>query len=228
MFKLLVPATVPATVIPLLTVTVVLGATIGIRSHKSKELTGVALVALFVCVTAVGLAAYRHSIFTHYVIFCVPAATLLLAWCLSQFTKVHQAMTVVVASSAVFVSLLQFPHYSFAPAGPTFAELEHVAQTIHAQLQPNERYIVVLLSESHDILGMNYRYFLSTDKAKSPLEPGTFDAETLVVINEEKKTDRPQDLPIYEIVTFPTKTPTQVIRSETEADIYLFRRQPQG
>ncbi len=226
-FKLLVRDKAQGAVIPVLTTLTIIGAIVGIRTQKSKELGGVATVVLFVCVTAFGLAAYRHSIFIHYVIFCMPAATLLFGWCSTRLYRMHRALVAVPILSTAMIVALQQPHYSFAPAGPTFAQLEHVAHMIQSNLNPQERYIVILLSESHDILGMNYRYFLSADKKKRPLEPGMFDADTLVVINEEKKTQTPQDLPIYEIVTFPAKTPDKVIRSETEADVYIFRRKPQ-
>jgi hypothetical protein len=74
-----------------------------------------------------------------------------------------------------------------------------------------EPYSIVLLSESGDLYGMNYQYFLSTNKNKRPLAPERHhEADKLFIINEDKKSNTPQDLPIYEIVVFENKNPSEV------------------
>ncbi len=196
-----------------------------LKKKKVSEHTGIVLLSVFIGVTSVGLAFYRHSIFDHYVIFILPAVFLALGWALQELVSFSKAWIPVVVAVLAYTTSVQVPYYTFRPSGPTFAQLAERASEINQHLQPHERYILLLLSESHDILGMNYRYFLTVDPDKKPLEPGDLSqADTLVIINEEKKTDKPQDLPLYEMVTFPSKEPAVVIKHDDGPDIFIFRR----
>lgn len=195
------------------------------KKKKETHKSGVLVLLVFITVTAIGLALYRHSVFDHYVIYILPVVFLSIGWILEKLWRVPflgKAGVLVYLSACIYA---QVNHYSFRPAGPTFNKLAEASREIQKNIQPNERYILILLSESHDVLGMNYRYFLSVEKDKQPVEPGDHgQAEKLVIINEEKKTDAPWDLPIYEIVTFPSKVPKSVLKIPQGPDIYIFER----
>lgn len=192
---------------------------------KEKYGKGLAFLLVNIGITSLGLALYRHSIFDHYVLFMLPAAFLFLGWSLAQLWKT-QLWGKIWAS--VFIGCCvyaQVQHYSFGPAGPTFQQLSITAQAIQKEVEPREPYALVLLSESHDVLGMNYRYFLSVDADRQPLEPGyQVQPEKLIIINEEKKTDSPQDVPITEIMAFPSKIPRTVLNIPNGADVYIFEK----
>jgi len=66
---------------------------------------------------------------------------------------------------------------------------------------------------------------LTTDKNKPPVpleERGNIN--TLFIINEEKKSQKVTDLPIYEIVTFPNKVPSEVYHIPNGPEITILRR----
>ncbi len=99
------------------------------------------------------------------------------------------------------------------------------ADQIYHQLEPDESYDIVLLSETKDLYGQSYRYFLSTTD-KAPVYKDreyTQVPETLVIIDEERKTEEVSNLPIYEIMIHSHKTVDQTIDNSNLPDIYILR-----
>ncbi len=196
-----------------------------LKKKKEKYGKGLAFLLVNIGITSVGLALYKHSIFDHYVLFMLPAAFLFLGWSLAQLWKTQLWGKLWVCVYVGYCVSAQMQHYSFGPAGPTFQQLSITAQAIQKEVEFQEPYALVLLSESHDVLGMNYRYFLSVDADKQPLEPGDqTQPEKLVIINEEKKTTAPQEVPITEITAFPSKYPKTILNIPNGSDVYIFEK----
>jgi len=104
-----------------------------------------------------------------------------------------------------------------------YLNTQQISAQIEQILQPEDRYELVLLSETKDLYAQSYRYFLSTtdnppivrDKGEVP--------NTLVIIDEEKKVENVAQLPIYEIQIFPEKNLFQKLENSDLADIYIFK-----
>ena len=102
------------------------------------------------------------------------------------------------------------------------------AQVIAENIQPNEKYNIVLLSETKDYYGQNYRYFLDTIPNKTPLNPDhddLNDVSALVVINEEAvPIEAIDELPIFEIATFKDVNQKQIFKLPSGSEAYIWRK----
>jgi len=103
------------------------------------------------------------------------------------------------------------------------ADIQQTSQEILKHVKPGEKYNLVLLSESRDINGQNYRYFLTTGHTRPVSENERGEIETLFIINEEKKISKVTDSPIYEIVVFPNKEPAEVFSIDNGQEITILR-----
>ena len=126
------------------------------------------------------------------------------AWLLSKI-KPKGLFYVISLIFLVFFISKNMNFYSLQASGWTINDVKRVATSIQERVKNGEKYNLVLLSESKDLYGMNYRYFLSTmDNPPVKIEDH-HQAEKLFIINEEKKERDLLNLNIYEIVVFPEK-----------------------
>lgn len=187
---------------------------------------GVVTLILFLSVGILGLSFYEHNVYDHYIAYLFPATFLVLGFCLAQLLRIKVLGWLIVIGAIILYEQYNVPKISYEPGGPSQSELRSAAHTIHEHLEANEPYSIVLLSESGDLYGMNYRYFLSTQKDKRPLSPEQLDqAKKLVIINEDKKSDKPQDLPIYEIVVFGHREPSEVFTLENGIEVSVLSKE---
>lgn len=180
-----------------------------IKWKKNPHLLGHQILAVMYVVCVCGLAAYRSSVFDHYISFFFPATFLILGSILSRLSDWKPGWIVV---GVFIVGYLGYniPRMPLHTLGWTVDEMKAVSQTITDRVKPGEKYNIVLLSETKDIYGENYRYFLNTTE-NPPLRLEHFgEVETLFIIDEQKVEKDVTNLPIYEIVVFPNKTPTEV------------------
>jgi hypothetical protein len=102
--------------------------------------------------------------------------------------------------------------------------MRETSETLLRRVQQDEKYDIVLLSSSGDLEGQNYRYFLEVS-AKPPVKPEERgNAETLFIINEDRVLKNVLASPVYEIVTFPNKTPQEVYTVRDGPEITVLRR----
>ena len=95
--------------------------------------------------------------------------------------------------------------YRLEDLGWRAEDVKKVAESIQQRVAEDEKYNIVLLSESKDPYGLNYRYFLSTMSNPTLKFEDHHLAEKLFIIDEEKKEEKILNLPLYEIVVFPHK-----------------------
>lgn len=195
----------------LLGVVLIVGiATNAVRKEK-KDLTRIAVLLVYLSVGIVGFSFYQKDMYDHYIVYLLPATFLVLGYCLDKIARAHYLGWSVVVFFFFSYFSYNLPLLSFVAGGPTQENLRITADSIHDRVDADEPYAVVLLSESKDSYGMNYRYFLNVVPDKQPVTPErNSDAVKLFIINEEQKTDRPQDVEIYEVVTFGTTEPLEV------------------
>ncbi|MDQ5951526.1 MAG: 2 protein [Patescibacteria group bacterium] len=195
----------------ILIVLVILVLSMMITHQKKKDISGISVLMVFLIVGIVGFSFYEKDMYDHYIAYLFPLTFLVLGYCLDRLVRVNMLGWIAVIVFFVAFAKYNLPRIEFKSGGPTQEELQIAAESIHSRVAANEPYAIVLLSESKDSYGMNYRYFLNTVPEKKPVDPDrNGEAQKLFIINEERKTDRPQDAEIYEIVTFGQAEPSEV------------------
>ena len=169
-----------------------------------------------------GTAAYQHTIFNHYIAYLFPITALIYSLILNQFLSKKILWLIPVA----FISIFLKHNMQQLPLTPNYSYLrvQQTAKQIYQKLEDKEKYDLVLLSESKDLYGQNYRYFLSTTDTP-PQKKGLGHApDTLIIIDEQKQVENVTQLPIYEIEIFPEKDVNLLLENEELPDIYFLRK----
>lgn len=176
---------------------------------RRKTWSGELVLASYLLTGILGTALYEHTIFDHYIAYLFPVSFLVLGVALAQLTKNRSGWLLLITALGYF-SWYNLPRIPIQTPGWTTDDMQRVSQTIYERVKPGEKYNIVLLSESGDIDGQNYRYFLSTtDKPPVKIEQRG-EIERLFIINEDRKLQKVIDSPIYEIVIIPNKEPLEV------------------
>lgn len=213
------------TYVPAAAVVLAIGFLIWGRKHKYY--TSILQLLLFVSISILGTSLYKNAVYDHYILYTVPFVVLLWGALASAVWKKSWGPGIVLAI-LITITAVNAKEYSFAQHGTPYPILEETAAAIHERTTEDEEYAIVLLTPSKDLYGMNFRYFLSIDPETAPVSPEfTAKAEKLFIIDEEKATEKPQDLPIYEIVTFPSKEVVEVFQIKNGPDVYVLEN-PQG
>lgn len=199
--------------------------------RSQKKLTKAQIVVLLFVLTAIaGTSLYSHNLYDHYVLYVVPSIFLLFGmigtflWDRARiFGKILVAVFV-----GVFV-MVNVQRLEFQTASPSLQSLQSGADAIASSLSKEQLpYNVVLLSETKDYYGQNYRYFLDTIPGKEPLNPDHDDftqAKTLVIINEEGISEEEiSTLPIFEISSFSGVTEKQTIVLPNGLQTYIWTK----
>ncbi len=176
-----------------------------------------------ILVSVVGLAFYQSTVFYHYVAFLYPVTFLIYGVLIDKLA--HHSWGKIFGF-LLFVGFAgwNLTHMPFKPLSWNVHDIQKTAQTISDHVKPGEKYNIVLLTGTGDIEGLNYRYFLETSE-KPPLPKEQWgEVQTLFIINEDQKLKRVVDSPIYEIVVFPNKTPSEVYTIPNGPEITVLRR----
>lgn len=182
------------------------------------------IILIFIAVTIIGTAMYQHSVFDHYILFILPAVYLLHGKLLDFFFSSRLLKSFLFGILSIY-ALYNLPKMPLATLGWTVSEIAQVSKSIHERVKPGQPYNIVLVSESKDSDGQNYRYFLTTDRNKKPVTPemrGTVDM--LFIIDEIKNNQAVTNLPLYEIVTFPNKNPSEIYQIPDGPEITVLQR----
>jgi 4-amino-4-deoxy-L-arabinose transferase-like glycosyltransferase len=129
------------------------------RRRQQPAGTGRKILVVTIILSLVALSFYQHSIFDHYVLFFLPVlflsvGTLLAA--LARYKKIYPLL------AGLFVLGFCWGNYKvgfFTLAGPSYKTYQALAKTIVESLSADETFAFVLINESRDLLGDNYRYF---------------------------------------------------------------------
>lgn len=186
----------------------------GLKNSIWKEhRLGVNTLATFVIIGVIGLSTYQHTVFAHYILYLFPMTSLLLGVFFEYLWSKKIVGQLLVSSFFILFFVRTDVWRHLAVPEWSVKDIEKVAQTITQRVTEGEKYNIVLLSNSGDIDGQNYRYFLSTS-AVPPVEiEKRGEIETLFIINEDKVLKRVVDSPVYEIVVFPNKEPAEVYQT---------------
>lgn len=195
---------------------------------RGRERAMLQLLALFIGTAIIGLSFYTSSVFDHYILFAIPFACIVFGIIFGKIweTRFVPAKIGVAAVVVAFIAY-SWTRYPLSTTGLNINFISQTADEIHNIVLPGEKYNILLLSATRDSYGQNYRYFLSTDPEKMPVASELHHtAETLVIINEERVAPDPLALPIYELVVFPNKIPSEVIELPNGTELFVLRTSP--
>lgn len=197
------------------------------KHHLPTELrAGLIVIVTFIAVGIAGTSVYQHSVFDHYFGFLYPAAALGVAVFLDWLWQLGVVGRLGVLGFAGVFLLHNVTRYPLAPGNNRLADLQFITQTILNRVKPDSKYNIVLLSETGDIDGMKYRYFLETSAHPPVPQDRRGEIDTLFIINEDHKLARVVDSPIYEIVVFPNHDPSEVYALDQGPEITVLEKKP--
>lgn len=198
------------------------------NSNKPVKNQIIAASILTVCaaLSLIGLAFYQHEVYMHYVTFLFPVVFILLGFIFDQLLDKRPLIAgVSILIFAQFFALNMVKTLHLNDAGWQIKDIRNTSQTIVDNLKPNESYDLVLLSDTKDIYGYSYRYFLHTFDRPPLNDEEKLGADALVIIDEQNQYEKPLDEPVYEIVVFPNKEPDQIIEIPDGPSITILRRE---
>lgn len=195
------------------------------HKHHRQTFSALLVVGIFLIVGILGAAAYKRSLYVHYIAYLIPVSCFVMALMLRLLLQLlkKRAVPLVVFAIVVFI-YLNLPHWPLQ-ANNIYHNTKLVAKQIEILVDTNDRYEIVLLSETRDLYGQSYRYFLSTTNNPPVIKESGEPPNTLIIIDEEKKVEDVTALPIYEIQVFPSKEIDVHLQNNELPDIYLLRKQ---
>jgi len=188
--------------------------------QKKKDTDAMLTILIYLLVGILGAAAYRHTVFDHYIAYLFPITALVYGLVLTKIIKFKPGWLVLLGFSGYYLyyNLTHLPLLNSA-----YLTIKQRSYEIAAYMTPADQYDLVLLSPTKDLYGQNYRYFLSTTNSPPLKKTDLSRLNTLVIIDEEKNVADVTSLPIYEIVTFPTKKIDLEVHHQTPPDFYILR-----
>lgn len=186
--------------------------------NKAKLQASEIILLAYLIPGIIGVSLYQHQVYAHYIAYLFPFVYIFYGLFFAKFKNNWLMMILLIPFLFYFISN-NFKHYTIKDNDWTIDDMKLVSDEIYKRVKPGEKYNLVLFSESKDLYGMNYRYFLSTNDN----EPVDMDdqrlAKKLFVINEEKVVEDVRKSPIYEIVIFPKKNIQEVFQIENGPEI---------
>ncbi len=195
--------------------TLLVGLTVGIviahiKQWKKHPLSkGMLVLIAYLLTTIVGTSLYTSSVFNHYLLYLLPVSTLFLASLMYKIVEKNIYNSILCFGFFLIFAFYNIPRY-FVFFEWNMYDMEKVVQEVAQHIDTNEKYNFVTMVAHGDIEGLNYRYFFETSNHPPLSKEQIGEVETLVIINEERKLKKVTDSPIYEIVVFPNKEPSEI------------------
>lgn len=194
--------------------------------EKDKRITQAMLIVFLTIVMSIlALSVYKNDVYIHYIAFLIPVICFAYAYVLQKLVYLNWTQWCIVASFFIFYIVGSVSQLRWDATGPTLRQLEEATNSIFERVDEGEKYALLLLSETKDTYGMNYRYFLSTDASKAPVDPEFLpQAETLIVIQEDASLQDPLSMPLYELLVFNVATPSATWKTLNGLQIYKLEK----
>lgn len=185
---------------------------------------GETVVFAYLITGIIGTAFYGHTVFDHYIAYLFPITFLTFGIVIRTLTVKVPATTGLTAIFGLAFLAWNLPRYQLQTQNWSLDDVHRTANTILTRVKPGDKYNIVLLSETGDIDGQSYRYFLEVSSSPPLAIENRGQAEMLFIINEDKKLAKVTDSPVYEIVVFPDKTPKEVYNVEGGPEITVLKK----
>ncbi|MBQ6450124.1 glycosyltransferase family 39 protein [bacterium] len=167
-------------------------------------------------ISVIALAFYRHSIFDHYLLYFLPILFFMISVLVTQGTRSWQYL-------AVSVLLVTFGLGNYQPdiwksQDNNLANQSMLAKMIATDLPAGNTYNLVLLDDSHDYYGSNYRYWLSTLRPQLLPPELNAQAQHLFIIDATGGADLATS-DVYEIKTFPAASSSSRLQLSNRPEV---------
>jgi 4-amino-4-deoxy-L-arabinose transferase-like glycosyltransferase len=195
------------------------------KKSNTNQKQSFSILAVWVGVAVIALSLYTSSIFTHYLSFS-QAVSMIVVGVLLGYSFDHIKITKpIIIFCIMFFSYTNIKDSQALSQGSNhIAKAQKTSESILERVDSNEKYNLVLISETGDIDAQNYRYFLETSTKPPVLKENRGEVEKLFIVQESYFDANPVDSPIYEIVVFPNKTPKEVYTVENGPIITLLEK----
>lgn len=194
-----------------------------LKQKKWIHHDGLTVLLAYLLTAIIGTSFYQHTVFNHYILYILPV-TFWLYGLMADWLWSHLiGKSIMVCFIGIFL-WFNLSHLPLGNIGWTIDQINNVSQSIYQKVKPGEKYNLVLLSETGDIDAQNYRYFLTTTDRKPVTIEHRGEVETLFIINEDRKLIKVTDSPVYEIVVFPNKNPSEVYDIPGGPQITILRK----
>lgn len=193
------------------------------KSKGGNFFAGQVVIVSFLVTGILGTALYEHTIFDHYIAYLFPVTFLVFGIVIRELIKSSWGQVLSLAF-VLFYLFYNLPQLPLANAGWTINDMNRTSQGIYQHLKDGDVYNIILLSESGDIDGQNYRYFLSTTDKPPVTTERRGEINALFIINEDRKIDDVTNSPIYEIAVWTDKTVDEVFEIEGGPEITVLRK----
>ncbi|NCN03695.1 MAG: glycosyltransferase family 39 protein [Candidatus Pacebacteria bacterium] len=191
---------------------------------KDDDFQGEAVIIVYLLTGIVGTSFYGHTVFDHYIAYLFPVSFLTFGIVIAAISSKSFIAKVISMIFFFYFVLFNFNRYNLKTQSWSIFDVKRTSESILEKVREGEKYNIVLLSETGDIDGQSYRYFLETsNKPPVPTEKRG-EVETLIIINEDQKIDKVTDSPIYEIVVFPNKDIKEVYNIDNGPEITILRK----
>lgn len=192
-------------------------------NKKYQYKKGLVVISSYLVIGIIGTAFYQHTVFVHYIAYLFPITFLIYGVFFDWLTSKKIGYLFLLSFVILFLNY-NLAHMPLKDRGWGIQDVQRTADSIYQHLSPGEKYNIVLLSESGDIDGQSYRYFLTTTDIPPVETAQRGEVETLFIINEDQKIDKVTDSPIYEIVVFPDKDNFETYQVENGPEITILRK----
>ncbi len=196
------------------------------KYKQKKDVAGELILACFLITGILGTTFYQHNVYEHYIAYLFPVSFFVLGVSFDYLISKRFLGALIVLGYLILFVRFNYRHAQviLSSLGWTIAHTQGVAKTIEDRVKPGEKYNIVLLNDTGDIYGQNYRYFLLASE-KPPVSEELFgDIDTLFIIDEQRKVEKEVDSPVYEIVTFPNKVPQEKYEIPNGPEIVVLRK----
>jgi len=194
-----------------------------LKKKRSAFHDGQTVLLAYLLTAIVGTSFYQHTIFDHYILYLLPVVFLLYGVILDWLWPTLFGKSIAFCFVIIFL-WFNLTHLPLHNIGWRIDQINQVSQSIYQKVKPGEKYNIVLLSETGDIDAQNYRYFLTTTDRKPVTTEHRGEVETLFIINEDRKLAKVTDSPVYEIVVFPQKNPSEIYEIPGGPEITVLRK----
>lgn len=195
------------------------------HSKKQKKLFLANIIILaFLIIGAIGTTLYQNQLYNHYIAYLFPVIAFAYSLALITLLKVNKKLfTPFIMLFIIWFFINNAQRFPLKP-NYLYQKTQQSSQQIYDHLKDNELYDIVLLSETKDLYGQSYRWFLSTTDRPPIVKEKNQQAETLIIIDEEKNIEDVTQLDIYEIIIFPEKNIDEKIFNKDLPNIYILRK----
>lgn len=194
------------------------------HTTSTKFKLGGLLVLAMILVSILGTSIYGHNVYSHYVAYLFPAVFLFYGLALTTLWRTHFLTKTLAVMFVAWFAFYNWQNWPINPAGWQISDMRLVAESIASRVSSGEKFNIVLFSDSGDLDGMNYRYFLYTLGRPATSKEEAAAADALFIINEDRQAEPVTSSPVWEITTFPNKIPAEIYQIPNGPEVTVLRR----